>query len=90
QEDLNPNAATAAKNLHRIVNNLRFILAIEFVAAAQALDLLPAPAIRKLGRGVQRAHTSIRSRIPFLARDEPLSPHIEALALMLRTSEWLP
>jgi histidine ammonia-lyase len=90
QEDLNPNAATAAKNLHQIVHNLRSILAIELMAAAQALDLLSPLAVRKPGHGVHRAHTSIRSRIPFLASDEPLSPLIEAIGLMLRTSDWLP
>jgi histidine ammonia-lyase len=84
QEDLNPNAATAARNLRSLVANVRSILAIELLAAGQALDLrfLASPGDRP-PRGVRRAHEAVRSRVPFLPRDEPLAPHIQALTEML-------
>lgn len=85
QEDLNPNAATACRNLRSLVANVRSILAIELLAAGQALDLrfLASPGDR-LPRGVQRAHEAVRSRVPFLPRDEPLARHIQALNEMLQ------
>lgn len=85
QEDLNPNAATACRNLRSLVANVRSILAIELLAAGQALDLrsLASPAARP-APGIRRAHGAVRSRVPFLQRDEPLSPHIQALIELLQ------
>ena len=85
QEDLNPNAATAARNLRSLVANIRSILAIELLAAGQALDLrfLASPGDRP-PRAIQRAHEAVRSRVPFLPRDEPLAQHIQALNEMLQ------
>ncbi len=85
QEDLNPNAATACRNLRSLVANVRSILAIELLAAGQALDLrfLASPGMRS-PRPIQWAHEAVRSRAPFLQRDEPLAPHIQALHEMLQ------
>ncbi|MGH2606060.1 MAG: aromatic amino acid lyase, partial [Anaerolineales bacterium] len=84
-EDLNPNAATACRNLRSLVANGRSILAIELLAAGQALDLLSltSPGDRP-PQAIQRAHEAVRSRVPFLTRDEPLAPHIQALNEMLQ------
>ncbi|MHC4224456.1 MAG: histidine ammonia-lyase, partial [Planctomycetota bacterium] len=61
------------------------VLAIEFLAAAQALDF------QKLrpGKGVRAAHTAIRSEIPHLARDRYLARDIAAAAHLLENGEIL-
>lgn len=90
QEDLNPNAAAACRSLRSLVTNLRSILAIELLAAAQALDLrFPGGSGDHPGRAVQRARQAVRDRVPFLPRDEPLAPHIQALAAMIHDTGFL-
>jgi histidine ammonia-lyase len=90
QEDINPNAATAGRHLRQMVANLRSILAIELLAAAQAFDLLGrSRESSRPGRAGRLAHAAIRARVPFLLGDAPLAPHIESLSKMLSDSEWL-
>lgn len=82
--------ATAALAARQVVANVEAVLAIELLAAAQALDLRrrvtpegqPAPAIA-------RAHAVVRSRVPFLEDDAPLAGHIEALRALVRAGTLL-
>jgi histidine ammonia-lyase len=70
-------AMGAATKLRRIVRNVRYVLAIELMCAAQGLDhRLPL----KPGRGVARGHAAVRRLVPPLTRDRVLSPDIELLA----------
>jgi histidine ammonia-lyase len=90
QEDHNANAATAARHLAEVAENLRTILAIEFLAAVQALDLrLRQMPSRQPGRGVGAAREALRRRVPFLDRDRPLEPDIRSVAELLRDDEFL-
>src|SRR5438094_279836 len=57
---------TAALKLRRIVENTRNVLAIETIAAAQALDFL---APLKTGRRGQKAYEAIRSVCPAMEKD---------------------
>jgi len=80
QEDHNANAANAARHLRQVVDNVGYILAIELMIAAQAVDLrLRASPAAQLGAGSARVHAAIRHVVPFIENDQLYSPAIEAL-----------
>jgi histidine ammonia-lyase len=66
KEDYVSMGMTAANKLRQIVNNARNVLAIEAIAAAQALDFV---APLKTGRRGQKAHDAIRSVCPAMDKD---------------------
>jgi histidine ammonia-lyase len=85
QEDHVSMAMWAARKARMILENVRNVLAIEFLAGAQALDftkLLP-------GRGVQAARARLRDEIPHLARDRYLAKDIGRAATLLREGSLL-
>ncbi len=84
KEDVVPMAMTAAWKLRRIVRNVRYVLAIELMCAAQGVDYR---APLKPGRGVARAHAAVRRLVPPLERDRMLAPDVERLALALANDE---
>jgi histidine ammonia-lyase len=88
QEDHVSMGANAARHAMEIVTNVRHILAIELLTAAQAVDLRPEGPMR-LGRGTAAAYPLIRRRVPFLAHDRETAPDIEALADLIRSGELL-
>lgn len=69
KEDYVSMGMTAALKLRRVVENTRYVLAIEAMAAAQALDLM-APLMTS-ERG-QKARTAIRSVSPKLEKDRAM------------------
>jgi histidine ammonia-lyase len=77
KEDVVPMAMAAAYKLRRVVKNVRRVLAIELMCAAQGIDFR---APLKPGRGVARAHAAVRRRVMTLADDRVLSTDIENLA----------
>jgi len=77
KEDVVPMAMGAAWKARRIIQNVRHVLAIELMCAAQGLDYR---APLRPGRGVARAHAAVRSLVPKLERDRVLSGDIERLA----------
>jgi histidine ammonia-lyase len=87
KEDVVPMAMAAAWKLRRVVRNVRYVLAIELMCAAQGLDFR---APLKAGRGAARAHIAVRRIVAPLERDRVLSPDIERLALAIERDEVLP
>ena len=77
QEDHVSMGMTAAFKLLQVARNLRAILAIEALCAAQAIDLL-APLAP--GHGVQAARDLVRELAPRLVQDRYLAPEIEAVS----------
>jgi len=77
--------ATAARHARQIARNVERILAIELFAAAQAIDfrreVLGEAA--QLGRGTAPVYRLIRERVPFLAHDDLMYPHIEAVRRLI-------
>jgi histidine ammonia-lyase len=77
KEDVVPMAMGAAWKLRRVVGNVRHVLAIELMAAAQGIDwrrpLTSSPA-------VEEALAAVRALVPRLERDRVLAPDIAALA----------
>ena len=77
KEDVVPMAMGAAWKLRRIVQNVRHILAIELMCAAQGLDYR---APLRAGRGAARGHALVRQVVAPLVEDRVLATDIAALA----------
>lgn len=80
---------TAIKN-NQIMDNAYGILGIEFMAAAQALDLrekLETPYI--YGKGTQKAKEIIRKYVEYLDIDRPLYPDHNAMKELVKSCEIL-
>ncbi len=84
QEDFVSMGMTTALKTRKILDNAQAILAIEYIAAAQALDfrrpLKPSP-------GVQAAYEVIRKYVAFLDEDRPLFPDINRLKEVVESGE---
>ena len=75
---------TAIKNF-QILDNAYGILGIEFMAAAQALDLRD----YKFGKGVTKAKNVIRKHVKFLDEDRPLYPDHTKMKELVKSCEIL-
>ena len=73
-------ATFAARRLGAMNDNLRTILAVEYLAAAQGIDfhkpLQPSPPLREV-------HALLRAKVPFLDRDRLFAPDIAAAELLV-------
>ena len=70
----------------QVVANSERALAIELLAAAQAVEFL---APLEPGRGASATHEFVRSLSPRLRDDRPLGPDIEAVADAIRDGSLL-
>ncbi|MEV4255817.1 tyrosine 2,3-aminomutase [Spirillospora sp. NPDC049652] len=68
----------AARNARRVLDNNRLILAVEFLAAAQAVDLRDVK--EQLSPAGRATYERVRSIAPFLAEDRFMTDEIEAVA----------
>ena len=71
QEDHVSMGANAATQLHRVLENVQKVIALEWLTAAQALDLkrpLKSSAV------VEKYHDMLRKEVPFLTVDDLMSP----------------
>jgi len=66
----------AARQAREILENVRYVLAIEMLAAAQGIDFLSKDAP---GKGTGAVHSVIRAVVPHLDDDRVLSPDILAI-----------
>ena len=79
----------AARQARQIADNVERILALELLAAAQAIDFrreVLGPDAR-LGQGTAPAYALIRQRVPFLDQDAVMYPHIEAVRELVASGE---
>jgi histidine ammonia-lyase len=84
QEDHVSMAWLAARKLRRVVDNVRRILAVEYVCAARALDLR-APLEPSMATGVLR--TLLRRQVAGPGPDRYLAPELAAAEQLLDSSE---
>jgi histidine ammonia-lyase len=77
KEDVVPMAMGAAWKLRRVVNNVRAVLAIELMCAAQGLEYR---APLRAGRGAARGLTLVRELVAPLTTDRALSEDIARIA----------
>ena len=76
QEDHVSMGTIAARQAWEILNNVRYILAIECLAAAQGIDFLSP---LKPGKGTGAAHKAIREVVPHLDEDRMPAPDIQSI-----------
>lgn len=80
KEDHVSMGAIAARKAKQIVDNVRRVLAIEFLTAAQALDV---QAKKQLGQATSALYDRIRERVPTLKKDRVLSEDMHELEDLL-------
>jgi len=84
KEDFVSMGMTAAIKLQRIVQNTRNVMAIEALAAAQALDFV---APLKTTKVLQRVHAEIRAVSPSIQEDRVLTKDFAAAAELIRSGK---
>jgi len=87
KEDVVPMAMAAAWKLRRVIRNVRYVLSIELMCAAQGIDFR---APLKPGAGVGRAHATIRRHVATLESDRVLSGDLERIAKAIANNELTP
>ena len=86
QEDHASTGANAARHALEILENVRNVLAIDLLTAAQAIDLRPDGA-GSLGLGTAKAYAAIRRQVSFLEHDRETSSDINLLSALIRGGE---
>jgi histidine ammonia-lyase len=86
QEDHVSMGANAARHATEIVANVRRIIAIELLTAAQAIDLR-ADGPSRLGRATHAAYDAVREHVAFLGHDRETTTDIERLADVIQSEE---
>lgn len=81
QEDHVSMGSISARKLGGITENLRHVLAIELLCAAQAVDLQKP---RTLGKGTGAAYREVRELVPPLEADRVIYPEIDKIAALLK------
>ena len=84
QEDHVSMGATAAVKLLQVLHNVEHVLAIELIAAAQALDYRKP---LRPGRGVEHAHVLVRERIPHREADYYFQEDLTPAIAMIRSPD---
>jgi histidine ammonia-lyase len=72
----------AVRQARRLLENARGVVAIELIAAAEAVDLVGADG---LGAGTRAVHAAVRAVVPPLVEDRPLGGDVERLVAALGT-----
>jgi histidine ammonia-lyase len=84
-EDVSSNAPLVVERTARIVDDLYYIVGMELLHAAQAVDLRrrTTPTL-ELGRDTARLHAALRQVVPFLDRDRAMTDDIRRSYELLR------
>jgi histidine ammonia-lyase len=86
QEDHVSMGPIAVRKCGEILRNVRAVLAIEMLCAAQAFDFYPG---KKPGRGTKVAYDLIREKVPFMKDDRVLYPDIEEVRKLIESNAIL-
>ncbi|AIQ11926.1 HAL/PAL/TAL family ammonia-lyase [Paenibacillus durus] len=85
-EDHGTNAPFVVSKTREIIDRLTYMLAIEAIHAAQAIDLRGGV---KLGRGTEAVYRLLRTAVPFLDADRIQTVDIEAAYRLIKDGELL-
>ena len=85
-EDRHTNSPHVVQRTRQILDNLRYILAIEMIHAAQALDYRKG---MPLGTVTEKAFKFVRESIPFYDKDRPLTTDIRKAYEILKSRRLL-
>src|SRR3989338_6511972 len=80
QEDHVSMAPAAGKRLWEMAENVRGILAVEWIAACQGMDFRTG---LKTSPKLEQARTTLRTKVPFYDKDRFFAPDIEAASQLL-------
>jgi len=83
QEDHVSMGTIGARKAREIIGNLRYILAIELMAAAQALDFYEL----KSSQPLENVKALIRKQVPFLNEDTRMDVHICHIAELIENGQ---
>ncbi len=86
QEDHVSMGPIAVRKCGEILRNVRGVLAIEMMAAAQAMDFHKG---KQPGRGTRIAYELIREQVPFMKDDRVMYPDIEAIRSLIDSNTLL-
>jgi histidine ammonia-lyase len=86
-EDHATQALSVVEKLDSLVSYVRYLVAIELIIAAQAIDLGGLEQTT-LGRGPRRAYERVRSTVPVLDGDRPLGPDIDRVEALVRAGRF--
>ena len=80
-EDHQSMGGTAVRHARDVMHNVETVVALELLAAAQAIDFRRRQLGGKprLGRGTAPVYELIRQHVPFIAQDTAMYPHMEAV-----------
>jgi histidine ammonia-lyase len=88
-EDHATQALAAAEKLDTLVDRVRYLIAIELVIAAQAIDLRGTTSA-SLGSGARHAYARVRDAVSVLDSDRPLGPDFERIEALVRDGVFAP
>jgi len=80
-EDFVSMAVTAAQKAVKILENTEYIIAIELLCAAQAVEFRGS---ERLGKGTKMVYNSVRETVPMLKEDRVLSIDIEKVKQLIK------
>jgi len=86
-EDHATMALGAVERLADMLERVRYVVAIELLVAAQAIDLRALPS-DALGVGARAAYACVRQIVPMLDGDRPLGPDVDAIAARVATGAF--
>jgi histidine ammonia-lyase len=81
-----PMSALCARKCREVVRNAQFVIAIELLCGAQALDLFTN---LKPGTGTLAAYRAVRKVVPHLDTDRILSCDINMIASLIKSGDLL-
>lgn len=87
QEDHVSMGTIAARKANDILGNVRKVVGMELMCACQAIDLR---GTGKLGYDTATAYALLREKIPFIAGDTVMYPHLETAEGLLRNGTFDP
>ncbi|MEM2281369.1 MAG: histidine ammonia-lyase [Candidatus Bathyarchaeia archaeon] len=85
-EDFVSMGTTAAQKASQILENTEYIVAIELLCAAQAIDIRGP---EKLGKGTRKIYTKIRSLVPMIKEDKVIGKDIEKIRQTIQNGTLL-
>jgi histidine ammonia-lyase len=83
-EDFVSMGVAAAQKARQILENTQYIVAIELLCAAQAIEYRGA---EKLGRGTKKAYEAVREKVSVLKEDRVLSEDIEKIKSLVESGK---
>ncbi|MGI5289054.1 HAL/PAL/TAL family ammonia-lyase [Nonomuraea polychroma] len=91
QEDHNTMAMASVRHLHENLDRLEIVLAVQYLMAAQGIDLIaPKMTGLPLGAGTRALHEEIRRYIAPLGDDRYLTPDLERAIWLVRNGRLRP